>query len=58
MSSRGPAGGLEAIEVLRELGVPVHVAENELPEIDDLNERLVEIARRLGLRLVTCSRVP
>ena len=33
----------------------MHLAENELPEIDDLNERLVEMARRLGLRLVTCS---
>ena len=35
--------------------MPVHVAENELPEIDDLIDRLVEVARRLGLRLVTCS---
>ena len=41
--------------MLRDLRVPVHVAENELPEIDDLTDRLVEVARRLGLRLVTCS---
>ena len=33
----------------------VHVADDELPEIDDLNERLLELERRLGLRLVTCS---
>lgn len=55
VSSRRARRGLECLEVLRELGVPVHLAENELPEIDDLNERLVEMARRLGLRLVTCS---
>ena len=33
----------------------MHLAEYELPEIDDLNERLLEMARRLGLRLATCS---
>ena len=55
VSSRRARRGLECLEVLRELGVPVHLADNELPEIDDLNERLVEMARRLGLRLVTCS---
>jgi uncharacterized protein YacL len=57
VSSRRARRGLECLEVLRELGVPVHLAENELPEIDDMNERLVEMARRLGLRLVTCSGV-
>jgi uncharacterized protein YacL len=55
VSSRRARRGLECLEVLRGLGVPVHLADNELPEIDDLNERLVEMARRLGLRLVTCS---
>jgi uncharacterized protein YacL len=55
VSSRRARRGLESIEVLRESGVLVHVAENELPEIDDLNERLLEIARRLGLRIATCS---
>ncbi|MGH9047888.1 MAG: hypothetical protein ACRDVW_11350 [Acidimicrobiales bacterium] len=55
VSSRRARRGLERLDVLRDLSVPVHVAENELPEIDDLTERLVEVARRLGLRLVTCS---
>ncbi len=53
--SRRARRGLESFEALRELGVPVHIAENELPEIDDINDRLVEVARRLGLRLATCS---
>lgn len=56
VSSRRARRGLEALDALRDMGVPVHVAENELPGIDDLNERLVEISRRLGLRLATCSR--
>jgi len=55
VSSRRARRGLERLDVLRDLHVPVHVAENELPEIDDLTDRLVEVARRLGLRLVTCS---
>lgn len=55
VSSRRARRGLERLDVLRDLRVPVHVAENEVPEIDDLTDRLVEVARRLGLRLVTCS---
>jgi uncharacterized protein YacL len=55
VTSRRARRGLERLDVLRDLHVPVHVAENELPEIDDLTDRLVEVARRLGLRLVTCS---
>jgi len=55
VSSRRARRGLERLQVLRDLNVSVHVAENELPEIEDLTERLVEVARRLGLRLVTCS---
>jgi len=55
VSSRRARRGLERLDVLRDLRVSVHVAENELPEIDDLTDRLVEVARRLGLRLVTCS---
>jgi uncharacterized protein YacL len=55
VSSRRARRGLERFDVLRDLHVPVHVAENEVPEIDDLTDRLVEVARRLGLRLVTCS---
>jgi len=55
VASRRARRGLERLDVLRDLRVPVHVAENELPEIDDPTDRVVEVARRLGLRLVTCS---
>ena len=55
VTSRRARRGLERLDVLRDLRVPVHVAENEVPEIDDHTDRLVEVARRLGLRLVTCS---
>ncbi len=55
VTSRRARRGLERLDVLRDLHVPVHVAENEVPEIDDHTDRLVEVARRLGLRLVTCS---
>jgi uncharacterized protein YacL len=56
VASRRARRGLEALEAMREMGVSVNVAENELPEIDDLNDRLIEICRRLGLRLATCSK--
>jgi len=55
VASRRARRGLECLEFLRQRGVSVHIAENELPEIDDLDERILEIARRLSLRLVTCS---
>ena len=45
VSSRRARRGLERLDVLRDLHVPVHVAENEVPEIDDLTDRLVEVAR-------------
>jgi len=53
--SRRARRGLESLEALREAGVAVHVTEGELPEIDDADGRLLELARRLGLRLLTCS---
>ena len=55
VASRRARRGLESLEALREMGVTVHIAENELPEIDNLEDRIVEIGRRLGLRLATCS---
>ncbi|MHB8219994.1 MAG: hypothetical protein ACYDHU_06700 [Acidimicrobiales bacterium] len=54
-SSRRARRGLESLEVIRECGVPVHVAPDELPEIEDPDMRVLEMTRRLGLRLVTCS---
>jgi uncharacterized protein YacL len=55
VSSRRARRGLEAIEALRELDVPVHLARDEVPEVDDLVIKLLTVARRIGLRIGTCS---
>jgi len=55
VSSRRARRGLESLEVLRELGVPVHLAPDELPEVDDPTQKVLTMARRLGLRVATCS---
>ena len=55
VSSRRARRGLESVEALREAGVPVHVAPDEVPEVDDATTKLVTVARRLGLRIGTCS---
>jgi uncharacterized protein YacL len=53
--SRRARRGLESVEALRELNVPVHVAPDEVPDIDDLDGKLLTVARRTGLRIGTCS---
>ncbi|MBF6557787.1 MAG: hypothetical protein IVW52_16850 [Acidimicrobiales bacterium] len=55
VSSRRALRGLESLEALRELGVPVHVARDEVPEVDDPTIKLLTVARRVGLRIGTCS---
>ncbi len=55
VSSRRAWRGLESVEALRELGVPVHVARDEVPEVDDPTIKLLTVARRVGLRIGTCS---
>jgi len=55
VASRRARRGLESIEALREAGIPVHVAPDEVPEVDDATTKLVTVARRLGLRIGTCS---
>ena len=55
VSSRRARRGLESVEALREFGVPVHVARDEVPEVDDLVIKLLTVARRVGLRIGTCS---
>jgi uncharacterized protein YacL len=55
VSSRRARRGLESIEALREMDVPVHVARDEVPEVDDLVIKLLTLARRVGLRIGTCS---
>ena len=37
------------------MGVPVHIAPDEVPEVDDPTIKLLTVARRLGLRIGTCS---
>jgi uncharacterized protein YacL len=62
-ASSDPAGsrrarrGLESLEALREMGVPVHISPDEIPEVDDPTTKLLTLARRLGLRIGTCSSV-
>jgi uncharacterized protein YacL len=53
--SRRALRGLESIEALREMSVPVHLARDEVPEVDDPTLKLVTVARRVGLRIGTCS---
>lgn len=55
VSSRRARRGLETLEALRGLGVPVHVSTEEVPEVDDPTVKLLTVARRLGLRIGTCS---
>ena len=57
VGSRRARRGLESLEALRELAVPVHVAPDELPEVDDPTTKLLTLARRTGLRIGTCSTV-
>ena len=56
-ASRRARRGLESLEALRELGVPVHISPDEIPEVDDPTTKLLTVARRLGLRIGTCSSV-
>ncbi len=53
--SRRARRGLESVEALREMGVPVHIGPDEIPEVDDATVKLLTAARRLGLRIATCS---
>jgi uncharacterized protein YacL len=55
VSSRRARRGLESVEALREMGVPVHLARDEVPEVDDPTTKLLTVARRIGLRIGTCS---
>lgn len=55
VSSRRARRGLEALEALRAGGVEVRSSEEELPQYDDTAERALALARRLNLRIATCS---
>ena len=50
---RGRAG-LELLEALRHFpGMEVHVLDDEVPEYDEVDAKLVALAKRLGVRLLT-----
>jgi uncharacterized protein YacL len=55
VSSRRARAGLETLEALRRLDVPVHVEEAEVPEAVDTADKALHLAARLHLRLATCS---
>lgn len=55
VSSRRARGGIEALEALRIEGVVVRVEEAEVPEYSDGGDKALELARRLHVRLTTCS---
>jgi uncharacterized protein YacL len=55
VTSRRAHRGLESIEALRAAGVPVWISDDEVPEFDDTEERVITLAHRLRTRLVTCS---
>ena len=55
VAARRARAGLEALEALRILGVVVRVDESEVPELSENDEKALALARRLGLRLATCS---
>lgn len=57
VGSRRARRGLESLEALREMAVPVHIAPDEVPEVDDPTTKLLTVARRTGLRIGTCSTV-
>ncbi len=55
VAARRARAGLECLEALRRQGVVVRVDESEVPERAGTEEKALVLARRLGLRLATCS---
>jgi uncharacterized protein YacL len=55
VSSRRARRGLEALEALRSTGVAVRVSDEELPDVESTAERALALAKRMQLRLATCS---
>lgn len=55
VAGRRARAGLEGLEVLRRHQVAVAVDESEVPEHADTGDKALALARRLHLRLATCS---
>jgi uncharacterized protein YacL len=55
VSARRATAGVEALDALRHLGVIVRVDSSEVPEHAHSGEKALALARRLHVRLATCS---
>ncbi len=55
VASRRARRGLESIEALRAAGVEVWISEDEVPQFDDVDDRVIALTHRLHARLATCS---
>ncbi|MCL4423634.1 MAG: hypothetical protein M1115_10835 [Actinobacteria bacterium] len=55
VTARRAQRGMEALDGLRERGIEVSVASEEIPEADHTEEKIAVLADRLGVRLATCS---
>lgn len=55
VSSRRAGRALEAIEAIREAGVAVTVVPGDFPQTSLTEEKVLQLASRLGVRLFTCS---
>jgi uncharacterized protein YacL len=55
VSSRRARRALEAVEAVRSCGVLVSVVPGELPLVAMTEEKVLQLAERLGVRLFTCS---
>ena len=55
VASRRARGGIEGLEALRGEGIAVRVEEAEIPEHTDTGVKALALARRLRVRLATCS---
>ncbi|HLI42987.1 MAG TPA: hypothetical protein VKU92_00765 [Acidimicrobiales bacterium] len=55
VASRRARRGLEAIDAVRQAGVAVSIVPGDVPEVGLTEEKVLQIARRLGVRCYTCS---
>lgn len=55
VASRRARRGLEALQAVREEGVKVTVVTGDVPQAAMTEEKVLAVAARLGVRLVTCS---
>ncbi len=54
-TARRARGGLESLEAVHRAGVPVRVEEAEVPQCAETGAKVLVLARRLHVRIATCS---